>query len=80
MQRMRRTGLKIILCKPTQKHPIHVFKEIIPKFIEIHDTQIKCEKEVNLLGITIDEKLRFDKHINNLCKQNCKANKCNVSI
>ncbi len=45
-------------------------KEIVSKFIEIHGTEIKCEKDVNLLGITIDEKLRFDMHINNLCKKN----------
>ncbi len=44
-------------------------KESVPKFIEIHGTEIKCEKEVTLLGITIDEKLRFDTHINNLCKK-----------
>ncbi len=29
----------------------------------------QCEKEVKLLGITIDEKLKFNiKRINNLCK------------
>ncbi len=44
-------------------------KEIVPKFIEIHGTEIKCQKEVKLLGITIDEKLRFDTHVNNLCKK-----------
>ncbi len=38
-------------------------KEIVPKFIEIHGTEIK------LLGITIDEKLRFDTHVNNSCKK-----------
>ncbi len=44
-------------------------KEIVPKFIEIHGTEIKFEKEVKHLGITIDEKLRFDTHVNNLCKK-----------
>ncbi len=44
-------------------------KEIVPKFIEIHGTEIKCEKEVKHLGITIDEKLKFDTHINNLYKK-----------
>ncbi len=44
-------------------------KEIVPKFIEIHSTEIKCEKEVKPLGITIDEKLKFDTHINYLCKK-----------
>ncbi len=37
--------------------------EIVGKFIEIHGAEIKCEKEVKLLGITIDEKLRFDTHV-----------------
>ncbi len=31
--------------------------------------EIKCEKEVKRLGITIDEKLRFATHVNNLCKK-----------
>ncbi len=44
-------------------------KEIVPKFIEILGTEIKCEKEIKRLGITIDEKLRFDTHVNNLCKK-----------
>ncbi len=43
-------------------------KLICPKFIEINDTEIKCEKEVKPLGITIDEKVMSDKHINNLGK------------
>ncbi len=54
-------------------------KEIVPKFVEIHGAEIKCEKEVKLLGITIDEKLRFDMHINNLCNKNGR-DECNVSI
>ncbi len=48
---------------------IYTSKEIVPKFIEIHVTEIKCEKDVKRLGITIDEKLKFDTHINNLCKK-----------
>ncbi len=43
-------------------------KEEMLKFIEINDTNIPCEKEVKLLGITIDEKLKFDKHVNIICK------------
>ncbi len=54
--------------------------KIVTKFIEIHGTELKCEKEVKRLGITIDEKLRFDTNINNLCKKSCNADKCNVSI
>ncbi len=44
-------------------------KEIVLKFFEIHGTEIKCEKEVKHLGITIDAKLRFDTYINILCKK-----------
>ncbi len=39
------------------------------KFIEINGTNIPCEKEVKLLGITIDEKLKFDKYVNIICKK-----------
>ncbi len=43
-------------------------KEIIPDSIEIHGTTIMRQTEVKLLGIIIDQKLKFDKHIDNLCK------------
>ena len=43
-------------------------KEIIPQFIEVNGTNIPCEKEVKLLGITIDDKLKFDKHVDIICK------------
>ncbi len=43
-------------------------KEIILYSIEIHGTTIMRQTEVKLLGITIDQKLKFDKHIDNLCK------------
>ena len=33
----------------------------------IENNQIKCKKEVKLLGITIDKKLTFTKHIANIC-------------
>ncbi len=44
-------------------------KEEMLKFIEINGTNIPCEKEVKLLGITIDENLKFDKHVNIICKK-----------
>ncbi len=43
-------------------------KKNVLKFIEIHGTEIKCENEVKLLGITIGGKLRFDTHIKILSK------------
>ena len=33
----------------------------------IENKQIKCKREVKLLGITIDEKLTFTRHIDNIC-------------
>ena len=33
----------------------------------IENKQIKCEREVKVLGITIDEKLTFTRHIANIC-------------
>ncbi len=53
-------------------HHLHhhmVHKEEMRQFIEINGTNIQCEKEVKLLGITIDEKLKFDKHLNIICKK-----------
>jgi exonuclease III len=44
-------------------------KEVTPEFIEVNGTHITCEDKVNLLGITIDDKLKFDKHVVNLCKK-----------
>ena len=43
-----------------------------PDFIEIQDTKIMCEHEVKLLGVTIDEKLKFDRHVDILCKKAAK--------
>ena len=37
--------------------------------IKINDKIIKSECSVKLLGIVIDEKLNFDKHITELCKK-----------
>ncbi len=39
------------------------------KFIEINGTHLQCEKEIKLLVITIDEKQKFDKHVNIIFKR-----------
>ena len=44
--------------------------------IKIDDTDIKYKDRVKLLGVDIDYLLNFDVHISNLCKKNCKADKC----
>ncbi len=46
-------------------------KEIKPGCIEVHGTLIPHNNEVKLLGITIDDKLKFDKQVNSLCNVNC---------
>ena len=37
--------------------------------------EIECETEVKLLGVTIDFKLNFNKHISNICKKKKKASR-----
>ncbi len=36
-------------------------KEISPEFLNVNDIKIPAETEVKLLGMTIDNKLKFDK-------------------
>ncbi len=43
-------------------------KELLPKFIDINDTRIERESQNKLLGNTIDDYLKFDKHIDIICK------------
>ncbi len=45
-------------------------KEDFPDHIHvlIHNTRIEWESEVKLLGIIIDDKFKFNKHIDILCK------------
>jgi hypothetical protein len=41
----------------------------LPKSLSIDDVTIKTSDEVRLLGITIDSKLNFDKHVKLLCNK-----------
>ena len=41
----------------------------LPDFIEVENEQIERSSNVNLLGITVDDKLKFDIHINSLCRK-----------
>ncbi len=43
-------------------------KTVLPESITINDTVIKAEDHVKLLGITVDDSLKFDKHIDTICK------------
>ena len=44
-------------------------KNIVHFTINVNGKIIPCSNEVNLLGITIDNKLKFKKHIEDLCKK-----------
>ena len=35
----------------------------------IHDTEIKCDDSVKLLGVDIDFNLKMDEHVSNICKK-----------
>ncbi len=48
--------------------------ELLLNFIDINDTRIERESQIKLLGITVDDKLKFDKHIDILCKKCTKTN------
>ena len=37
--------------------------------IQIANTAIKCSKSKKLLGIVLDNKLKFDKHVENICQK-----------
>ncbi len=43
--------------------------EIIPVYVEICDINTTCEKIIKLLGITVDDKFKFDKQVDILCKK-----------
>jgi hypothetical protein len=40
-----------------------------PEIITINDVSVHSQAHVKLLGITIDDKLTFDRHIDNLCRK-----------
>ena len=35
--------------------------------LDLAGNKIKCDKEVQLLGVTIDFELKFNSHISNIC-------------
>ena len=37
--------------------------------LDLAGNKIKCEKEVKLLGVTIDFELKFNSHISSICKK-----------
>ena len=43
-------------------------REIINLIMSIQGSEIESTEKLNLLGVTIDSKLNFNPHINNLCK------------
>ncbi len=47
--------------------PIRAKQEQVPEHLEVNGVMIKRDTHVKLLGLTIDDKLKFDVHINNIC-------------
>ena len=56
---------------PEKCHASILRKEIIPEnsTIQVGDAQIVPEHEVTLLGVTLDSRLNFNTHINNILKE-----------
>ena len=44
-------------------------KITVPFRLNVNSKIISCSNEIKLLGITIDNELKFKKHIENLCKK-----------
>ncbi len=44
-------------------------KNVMSMLIEINGPNSQPNGQVKLLSITIDEKLKFDKHVNSICKK-----------
>ncbi len=42
---------------------------ILPEYIEVNDIKIECQREIKLLGICIDNKLKFNEHIEHICSK-----------
>ncbi len=47
-------------------------KDDVPDSIEIDSIAITLQSDVKPLGMTIDDKLRFNKHVNILCKSDAR--------
>ena len=60
-----------MIANPEKFHSIIVTKNRADNsnfLVKIGDKVIKTEPNVKLLGVTIDNKLKFDLHISYLCK------------
>ncbi len=69
---MRHTGMlrwgPVIYVTGTKGSRFQMRKALGCPFIELHATNIPCKNELKLLGITIDDKLKFDRQVDILCK------------
>ena len=57
-------------AKPDKFQALAIGKESFDHKIvfELKGNRIECENDVELLGVTIDYELKFDKHISDICK------------
>ena len=44
-------------------------KDLAPFRLNVNFRSISCSNEVKLLGITVDNRVKFKKHIEDLCKK-----------
>ena len=58
-------------ANPDKFQALAIGKKSMDKNIvfDLAGNKIKCEKEVKLLGVTIDFELKFNSHISNICKK-----------
>lgn len=47
--------------------PIKAYKEQLPDHLEVNGVKILRDTQVKLLGLTIDDRLKFDVQVNNIC-------------
>ena len=57
-----------MMANPVKLQLMILSKNTINKSIAIGNKTIESSKSVKLLGLTIDNKLNFEIHINNICK------------
>ena len=48
-------------------------KNIVPFRLNVNDRSIPCSNEVKLLGISIDNELKFKKHIKDFVRKHLKS-------
>ena len=53
-------------------------KDLRKSVVKINDVELTMESSVKVLGIEIDNKLNFEKHVPNICKKSRQSTKCDL--